>query len=220
MKPLLTTIFIAIVHFLFGQKPTNISGSIVDQNGKPVVNATIHYGEDYVRDDTAYTDKKGRFKVAYPNSQRFWYSFTIEKEGFLPKTFYVDLSKNDIVLKKPFVIRNRMAYWYDATKIDSTHLGIKVKDALAKYNLDTTECILWDEPPGSYHTFTAELADSSYIRFTFQGIFSKERLKMNDVLDRVITGIGIGFKDGTVKEFGNGHARENPYFVERQMKKQ
>ena len=38
---------------------------------------------------------------------------------------------------------------------------------------------------------------------------------MSDVIDRTITGIGIGFTNGTVKEFGNGHAGENPYFVEK-----
>ena len=218
MKTLLLTItFLLQLISVLGQRPTNISGFIVDENGKPVSNAMIHYGEDYVRDDTAYTNMHGRFKVAYPNPQRFWYSFTIQKNGFLPKTFFIDLSTKDIVLKKPFIIRSRKAFWYYAKEIDSTHLGIKVKDAISRYKLDIDECLLWDEPPGSYHNFTAELGDSSYITFTFKGIFSKERLKMIDVLNREVTGIGIGFTNGTLKQFGKGHARENRYFVEQEL---
>ena len=198
----------------FGQIPTNISGTIVDENGNPISKATI-----YISDDTAYTGKRGRFKVAYPNPQQFWYSFRIEKSGFLSKTFFVGLSSKDIKLVKPFIIRSRKGFWYNSRVIDSSHLGITVRQAISKYKLAIDECLLWDEPPGSYHNFTTELSDSSYIRFTFKGIFTKDkRLKMSDVLDRIITGIGIGFTDGTVREFGNGHARENPYFVERQMK--
>jgi hypothetical protein len=220
MKILLLTItFLLSLNSVIGQRPTNINGFIVDENGNPISNAMIHYGEDYVRDDTAYSNKQGRFKVAYPNPQRFWYSFTIQKNGFLPKTFFIDLSTKDIALRRPFIIRSRKGFWYNAKEIDSTHLGIKVKDALSRYKLDIDECLLWDEPPGNYHNFTSELGDSSYITFTFKGVFTTEkRLKITDVLDKVITGIGIGFTNGTEREFGNGYARQNPYFVERQMK--
>ena len=203
--------------FSFGQKPTNISGTIVDENGKPVANAIVHYGN--MTSDTAYTDNQGRFSVAYPNPQQYWYYFRIDRKEFLPKSFFVDLSQKDIVMTKPIVLRSRKGFWYDAKQIDSTHLGITVKEAISKYKLDIDQCLLWDEPPGKYHNFTAELGDSSYIRFSFKGVFSIEkRLKMSDVIDRTITGIGIGFTNGTVKEFGNGHARENPYFVESKMK--
>jgi hypothetical protein len=218
MKALLAIAFLLLLGDAIGQRPTNISGSIVDENGNPISYAMIHYGINYVRNDTTYTNKQGRFKVAYHNPQRFSCSFTIEKEGYLPKTFLIVLSEKDIVLKRPFVIRSRKGFYYDAKCIDSTHLGITVKEAIVKYKLDIAECLLWDEPPGSYHMFTSELSDSSYICFTFKGMFSKEGLKMKDVLEREITGIGIGFTDGSNKEFGTGHALENPYYVERQMK--
>jgi len=213
MNTLLTITFILFFFFSFGQRPTNISGTIVDENGKPIANAVLHYS------DTAYTDKQGRFKVAYPNPQQYWYYFHIERKDFLPKSIFVALSSKNIVINKPIVLRSRMGFWYDPKKIDSTHIGMTVKEAIKKYKLDIDMCLLWDEPPGAYHNFTTELADSSYACFTFQGIFTIEkRLKMKDILDRKITGIGISFTNGTEKIFGNGFARDNPYLVERQMK--
>ena len=217
MKILLTLISFSALNLTYGQLTTKISGTIVDEAGKPVANAAIHYGDRM--DDTAYTSQQGWFKVAYPNAPKSRYYFYIERDGFLPKSIFVDLASKDTILNKPIALRSRKGFWYDAKTIDSTHLGISVKEAIAKYKLDIDECSLWDEPPGSYHNFTAELGDSSYITVIFKGIFSKEkRLKMTDVLDRVITGIGIGFTNGTELEFGNGFVRENPYFVERQMK--
>jgi hypothetical protein len=213
MKTLLTIIFTLIFALAFGQLPKNISVLVVDENGKPVANAVIYYGDR--TEDTAYTNKRGLFNVACPIPQICSYYFYIERKGFLPNSILVDLSS---VVNKPIVLRSRKGFWYDARKIDSTHLGITVKDAITKYKLDIDECLLWSEPPGSYHNFTTELGDSSYIRFTFKGIFSKGVVKMTDVLDRIITGIGIGFTNGTEKEFGNGWADENPYFYERQMK--
>src|SRR5205809_509321 len=91
MKTLLTINFSLLFAFSFGQKPTNISGTIVDENGKPVVKAIVHYGN--TTSDTAYTDNQGRFRVAYPNPQQYWYYFHIDRKNFLPKSFFVDLSQ-------------------------------------------------------------------------------------------------------------------------------
>jgi hypothetical protein len=210
---LLLTILIFTSSLAFGQIPKSVSLSVVDEDGKPVKNAFVYYGDRL--DDSAYSNKKGVFKVICPDSQTCRYYFHIKRNGFLPNSFYLNLSS----VNKPIVLRSRKGFWYDARNIDSTHLGITVKEAITKYKLDINECLLWSEPPGSYHNFTTELGDSSYIRITFKGIFSKEKsIKMTDVLDRVITGIGIGFTDGTVREFGKGYADENPYFVEQQMK--
>jgi hypothetical protein len=220
MKTLLTIAFILLFDFAFGQRPTNISGSIVDENRKPVSNAIIHYGKDYIYNDTAYTDNQGKFNVAYPNPQRFWYSFSVERIGFLPKTYFIDLSSKDIVVKNAFVLRSRKGFWYDSKQIDSTHVGITVRDAIKKYKLDIEACILWDEPPGKYYGFSTELADSSYILFTIQGYFSKEkRLKISDVLDSKIKGFGIAETNGNERVIGNGFINHaNPYFIEQKMK--
>lgn len=213
MKLPLATIFFLICSLSFGQIPRIVRLSVVDEGGKPVKNALVFYGHRL--DDSTFSDKKGQFNVSCPDSQICGYYFHIKRKGFLPKSFNLDISS----INKPIVLRSRKGFWYDARNIDSTHLGITVKEAISKYKLDIEECLLWDEPPGSYHNFTTELGDSSYIRFTFKGVFTKEkRLKMTDLLDRVITGIGIGFTDGTEREIGNGYARQNPYFVERQMK--
>ena len=208
----LTTTFVLVLNAVFGQPPTNISGSVVDENGNPVSNAIIRFHSD----DSAYTDKQGKFKVAYPNPQSFWYRFYIEKEGFLPKRFYVDLSNKEVKMKESIVIRSRKGFWYNANDIDSSHVGMKVKDVIIKYKLNFDECLFWDEPPGVYRNFEAELGDSSYIRITFERFFvSRKPLNKNEVLEKVVRGIGIGYTNGTSKVFGNGWAEENPYFTKR-----
>ena len=218
MRTLLTITFLLLFCFVFGQQPTNISGAVIDEYGQPVSNAIIHYGKEYVSDDTAYTDKQGRFKVAYPNPQRFWYSFSIERNGFLPKTFFIDLSQNDIVLKKPLVLRSRNGSWYDSKQIDTTHIGITVREAITRYKLDIDNCMLSDEPPGVYRGFHTELADSSAVCFSIKGFFSKKRIKMIDILDLNITGFGMADTNGNERIIGKGFVFANPYYLERQVK--
>jgi len=58
MKTLLTITLILLFKSSFEQKPTNISGKIIDENGKRGINAMVHYG--YLTNDTSYTDKQGR----------------------------------------------------------------------------------------------------------------------------------------------------------------
>ncbi|TAL44225.1 MAG: carboxypeptidase regulatory-like domain-containing protein [Chitinophagaceae bacterium] len=217
MKTLLLISFTSLFVVSFGQTPTKITGVVVDENRKPITNVTVQYGNTI--SDTAYTNKKGRFSVVYPSPQEDWYYFYFERKDFLPKSFFVDLSDKDITLSSPVTLRSRKGFWYDTKQIDSTHLGITVGEAIKKYKLDIEMCSLWDEPPGAYHHFTTELADSSEICFLFQGIFTKEkRLRMNDILDRRITGIGISYTDGTEKIVGKGFTHQNPYFVERKIK--
>jgi hypothetical protein len=216
MKTLLTMNFILLFVALFGQRPTNITGTVIDENGKPVINGMIRYG--HWIEDTAYTDKQGHFHVNYPNSQEHRYYFYFDTEGFLPKSFFGDLSNDDIKLKTPISLRSRKGFWYDPKQIDSTHLGITVKEAIKKYKLDIDMCLLLGDPPGKYCYFQTELSDSSYAYFIFQGIFTREKMaNMNDVLERKITGIGISFIDSTEKSWGNGFTSENPYLVERRI---
>jgi hypothetical protein len=212
MKTLLHLLSLFLFVSSFGQGSTRITGTVVDENRKPVMHAAVHYNHD-----TTYTDEKGQFSVLYPSHEYFYFHFV--RKDYLPKSFFARQVHSDTILQIPIVIRSRKNFWYDAHTIDSTHLGITVKEAIVKYKLDAEQCIVWDEPPGKYHTFTAELGDSSYLSFTFQGIFSKEkRIGMEDILDRKITGIGIAFTDGTEKEIGVGRAWDNPYFIEGRRK--
>ena len=209
MKLLLTISLTALFAVSHGQGLTNITGKVVDENGKAVSRASVRYG-----DDTAYTDLKGQFNINYPNPHQNWYYLYFERKDFLPKAVFIDLSAKDLVLNTPIVLRSREGFWYDPKQIDSTHIGMTVKEAIATYKLDIDMCELWDEPPGAYHHFTTELSDSSEICIVFPGIFNmKKRLTMTDILDRRITGIGIAFTDGTEKIVGNGFTHRNPYLI-------
>lgn len=216
MKTLIVICFILFSSSSFGQRPTNITGKLIDENGKPVHKATISYGDsDY---DTIYTNKLGIFKLSVPYPARFWHLY-IDRKGFLPKYYTLDIQTNDTILKESLVLRSRKGFYYDLKLIDSTHLGITVNEAIERYKLDSNMCIVWDEPPGKYFWFTTEMSDSSYACFVFQGLFTRgKRVKINDILDRKIIGIGFSFTDGTEKIIGNGFTRDNPYFVERQIK--
>jgi hypothetical protein len=178
----------------------------------------LHYGRDNATEDTAYTYNKGRFKIAYPNPQQFWYYIYLERVGFLPKTVFIDLSPTDIFLKNPIVLRSRKGFWYDPKLIDSTQLGITVREAFTEYRLDSSECALVDEPPGVYRSFHTEFADSSIVNFSIKSFFSSRRIKMKDIMDLSITGFGITDTNGNERIIGRGFAVSNPYFAERQMR--
>ena len=214
MKTRLTITFSLLFSYTFGQSLTNISGRIVDETGNFIYNAALHYGKDNVNQNTSYTDRQGRFNLAYPNPQQFWYFFYIEKDGFLPKSVLIDISPKDIILKNPIILRSRKGFWYDSKQIDSTHIGITVREAIKKYKLDTTQCFLSNEPIGTYRGFSTEFADSSEVFFSIKSFFSKTRIKMIDILDLKITGFGIADTKGNERVVGAGHVRPNPYFAE------
>jgi hypothetical protein len=154
MKILLITIFSLLFSYAFSQSLTNIKGIIVNENHKPVARATICYGN--LSADTTYTDKQGRFKISYSNSKAIRYYLYIEKTDFLPKMIFVDITSGDTALTKAIVIRTRKGFWYDSKQIDSTHLGITVKNAIKKYKLDTTQCFFYIELIGTYNGFRTE----------------------------------------------------------------
>ena len=194
---------------LFGQNSTNISGTVVDENGNKLENAVI-----YFNGDTSHTNFQGYFKVAYPNPQRFFYSLHFEKPGFFPKTVFFDTTSNDIILENSIAIRSRKGFWYDKNKINKSHLGITVHEAISRYKLDIDECIVIDERPGFWEGFKSELADSSIIFFSIKGFFGTDRLRMKDILNYKITGIGIADMTGKEISFGAASAPRNLYFQE------
>lgn len=189
MKTLFTISILISFYLTYGQAPTIISGILVDEKGNPVEAAMFHYGLNNATEDTSYTDKKGSFKIAYPNPQKNWYYFYIEREGFLPKTLFIDLLPSDINIDTPIVFRSRKGHWYDSKQIDSTHLGITVRQAIQKYKLDINACRVINEPPGVSRGFRTELADSSYVCFMINRYFDMTMQKMNNILDSTIIGM-------------------------------
>lgn len=224
MKTLITISLLISFKLACGQAPTIISGTLVDEKGNPVEAAMFHYGLNNATEDTSYSDKKGQFKIAYPtNSQKNWYYFYIEKDGFLPKTLFIDLSPNEIHLDTPIVLRTRKGFWYDSKQIDSTHLGITVRQAIQKYKLDINSCQVINEPPGVSRGFRTELGDSSYICLMINMYFDNTIQKMTNVLDSTIIGIGVADTNGNEKYYGRGfvwRGISNPYYLEREMKKE
>jgi hypothetical protein len=217
MSRLLLISLLLFANLVTGQPVVYIHGKIVDERGKPVRHATLIYG-DY-KMDTVYSNNRGRFRLTYPNPHFDWFFLKIEKDRYLRKSVLPNITSKDMTLEAPILLRRRKAFWYDSKKIDSADIGITVKEAIRKFKLDIDMCVLWSEPPGRYHHFMAELSDSSYAYFTFKGPISKEKgVKMTDILDIQITGIGISFIDGSNKIFGDGIVDGNPYVVERRMK--
>jgi len=213
MKYLLSIALLFCSFSIFGQKPTNIFGQVVDENGKPVAKIRIHF-----QGDTAYSDNEGNFKIAYPNPQQFSYYLNLEKEGFFPKFHSVPLSDKDIHLDNPITIRSRKAFWFNKNDFSKSDLGITVKEAIVKFKLDINECSLVDEPPRVWQGFQTELADSSPVFFAIKSFVKFESLEMKDILDYQI--IGIGITDMNDKEIiiGRAHAPRNLYLQERYIK--
>ena len=223
MRILLTILIITSFYITYGQAPTVISGTLVDENGNPVEAAMYHYGLNNNTEDTSYTDKKGHFKIAYPNPQNNWYYFYIEREGYLPKSLFVELSPKGIHIDTPIVLRTRKGFWYDSKQIDSTDLGITVRQAIQKFKLDINSCWVINEPVGVARGFRTELGDSSYVCFMINRYFDKTLQKMTDILDSTIIGIGVANTNGVEKYYGRGFlwsGIHNPYYVEREMKKE
>lgn len=222
MKTLITISLLILFNLTYGQAPTIISVILVDEKGNPVEAAMFHYGLNNASEDTSYTDKKGHFKIGYPNPQKNWYYFYIERDGFLPKTLFIDLSPNDIHIDTLIVLRTRKGFWYDSKQIDSTHLGITVSQAIQKYKLDINSCRVINEPPGISRGFTTELGDSSFVCFMINRHFDTTIKRMINIFDSTIIGIGIADTNGKETYFGRGfiwRGISNPYYVEREMKK-
>ncbi len=215
MKFLILIAFLFSSCSIFGQKPTNITGKVVDENGKPVAKIRIHF-EGY----TAYSNYEGHFKIAYPNPQQFWYYLYFEKEGFFPKSHFVDLSDKDVHLDTPIKVRSRKAFWYDKNDFSKSDLGITVKEAIAKFKLDINECRLVNEPPRVWQGFQTELADSSPVFFAIKNFIKFESLEMKDILDYKIIGIGITDMNDKEIVIGRAHAPRNLYLQERYIREE
>jgi len=223
MKTLFTITILISFYLTYGQAPTIISGTLVDENGRPVDAAMFHYGLNNATEDTSYTDKKGRFKIPYPNPQKNWYYFYIERDGFLPRTLFIKLSTSNIHIDTSIILRTRKGYWYDSKQIDSTHLGITVRQAIQKYRLDINSCRVINEPPGVSRGFRTELGDSSYVSFMINRYFDTTIQKMTNILDSTIVGISVADTNGKDRYYGRGflwRGTSNPYFIEREMKKE
>lgn len=186
------------------QPPVQISGRLLDSAGNPIEAAGLYYGSDLARKGTAYSDKEGRFSIRYSNPDKLGCYLYIEKQGFLPKTVTIAFSPGEVRVDTTIVLRSRREYWYDGREIDSSHLGLTVRQTILRYKLDISDCHLIEEPIGFLRGFSAELGDSSYLYLMIDGHFSKRRQKMADILDATVIGIGVAFTNGEERYFGRG----------------
>ncbi len=117
------------------------------------------------------------------------------------------------------ILRSRKAFWYDSKKIDKSHLGISVSDAINRYKLDIGMCSMVQSPFGIYRGFTAELADSSTICFEIKKVVSDSNFIITHFLDFKIIGIRITNIKGKERLYGYKSSPDwgcgNGYYVER-----
>ncbi|MBE7176917.1 MAG: carboxypeptidase regulatory-like domain-containing protein [Mucilaginibacter polytrichastri] len=93
MKFLFTISFALLANIAFGQ--INIAGIITDSNGKPIDSAKV-----WVKTDTAWTDRKGRFTLTVPSrgsEVQVWHP-DYARRSFLPGPvlwFRITLSRSE-----------------------------------------------------------------------------------------------------------------------------
>lgn len=204
----LVTLFVSLTP-LFAQT-INVSGIIVDENGNPVSKAIIEFKYSFDSTYKEYSNKNGLFKIHYkvPKEDKYFnynYSLSIQREAFLYKTLYFDYGCKDIIIDTPIVIRSRKGFWYNSAEINSTHVGMTVRQAISKYKLDIEHCNLWDEPPFKYFGFSVEFADSSEVGFRIHRFENHNDVQMKDILDSTITGIKVIDKEGNQRSYGMGY---------------
>jgi hypothetical protein len=214
MKHLVSILFFFGTVSLFGQAPVSISGKIVDENKKSIQGVMLTFCND-----TAYTDKDGRFQVVYKDQERYRYYLHLTREGYFPKSYSVEIKPGPIVLNTPIRIRSRAGFSYNSRQIDKTHIGVTVRELIEKYKLDTTECRMVHEPPGIMRGFTTELSDSAYVFVTIERTTNYDRKKIFSFLNLVVIGIAVAWPDGSARYYGKGFlwngGIDNPYFVEK-----
>lgn len=214
MKQFQLFIFCIIV-LACNTRKDDFNGIVVDQDGKPVIDVNVKV---YLINDNILpiiTDKKGRFHFFDSSYNDHHYSLYFEKSGYLSKKIELNFFKynkdslNNIIV----VLRNRSSVIIDTTLITENDLGIKIKDAIIKYKLDIQEMKIEEEPPGVFRGIETELSDSSilYLQFPRNECLDRDSL---DLMNQVITGIGLINKNCDIKYFGKDFVwwgLSNPY---------
>ena len=214
MKPFQLFIFCIIILACCNRKD-NFNGIVIDQDGKPVKDVSIKV---FTINDNILpinSDKKGRFHFFDSSYNDHYYSLYFEKAGYLSKKLDLNFYKYNIdsLNNITVVLRNRSSVIIDTTLITENDLGIKIKDAIIKYKLDIQEMKIQEEPLGVFRGIETELSDSTilYLQFPRNECLDRDSL---DLMNQVITGIGLINKNCDIKYFGKDFVwwgLTNPY---------
>lgn len=218
MKALyIISILLSFTIFSYGQKTVTILGKVSDQNGKPIIGVTIRklLGGD---NNTILTDNTGLFtfkNIKKDNS----YIISSKKSGYLSKSqiFRQKASYSKDTIFVSIQLRQRKTALINTSQISDKDLGMTIKEAINKFKIDTTECLLQNEPTGISRGIQAELGDSTIIylqierKANFGNHFSK-------IFNEKIKGIGLAFPNCSKKQFGTNFVWwgiRNPYCKEK-----
>lgn len=200
--------FLVIFFILFldanvvSQHSKKVTIQIVDETNSAVNNALICYNRKSQNiSDSMYSDQKGIAVLTKNWRENSFFSLYIAKDGYIPKRVYLyDTSRiSDTII----TIRSRKTFWYDSRKIDSTHIGMTLREAITKYKLDLYSCSLFMEPLPMIQGITTELADSSFIFLKFPAVGRNKNFVMESLLNCIITGIGLADTKGNEFYFGD-----------------
>ncbi|GAB2819352.1 hypothetical protein GCM10027043_19850 [Ferruginibacter profundus] len=170
-----------------------------------------------------FSDKNGKFELSFIEPLQYTAYLYFEKKAFFSKSMYHETGTLNLLTDTPIILRSRKEFWYDSKKINKSHIGISVKEAINRYKLDINSCSLVQSPFGIYRGFTAELADSSTICFEVNKVVSDSNFNMTDFLDFKIIGIRITDVKGKERLFGYKSSDwecGNGYFIDRKMQEE
>lgn len=193
---------ILLTSLSYGQKAVTIFGKVTEQNGKHLQGVTIRIllGGGY--DKTTSTENSGSFtfvKIKKDNS----YVISCAKSGYLSKTeiYRQNITKSKDTVFISIQLRQRNVAIINTSQISDKDLGLTIEKAIKKFKIDTTECMLQNEPPGISRGIEAELGDSTiiYLQIPRKANFNNH---FSNILNEKITGIGLAFPDCSKKQFG------------------
>lgn len=203
---------------LIAQK--SISGTIVDENNRPIENVKIFFP---TLADTIpsinFSDQYGKFQINSftPHFSPLYFS----KPGFFTKVLERNLLNTDESKYLSILLRSRQGFSYDPKQISKKDIGISVSEAIIRYKLDTTELNIIRSPYEYLVGFAAEFSDSSTVCFGVKKTLLKTQPFFSEILNFKIASITIVNTNG--KERYYGHKSPNPwgcgngYYVESKM---
>lgn len=200
--------------FSYGQKTVTIIGKVTDQNGKLLqdVKTRILLGGGY--DKTTSTGNTGSF-IFTKIKKDYSYIISCEKPDYLGKTetYSQNTKKSKDTVFIVIQLRQRSTAIVNTSQISDKDLGLTIEKAIKKFKIDTTECILQNEPPGISRGIQAELGDSTiiYLQIPRKANFDNH---FSNILKEKVTGIGLAFPNCSKKQFGTNFdwwGIRNPY---------
>jgi hypothetical protein len=194
-------LFILLSAFAFQKKTICFKGIVTDENGLPLENVRILIGN--YKPDTCFTDKNGcYFFQNIPVDDH--YIIIAQKDKFLGRSSWHwqdSLQISDTIFNS-ITLRSRKCATINTSAISEKDLGMKLKDAIKKFKLDTSECWIQTEPPGIVRGIKTELGDSTIIFLQIERSVSGRSFK--PIMRKKIIGIGLVFPNCTKRMIGNG----------------